>query len=411
MSSEFKHDKPWILKHIPKNSSEVVGQDNSMAVLKDFIQNFKQQKRKAAFLYGPPGSGKTVSVHVLAKELSLEIMELNASDFRNKDAISKILGSAANQMSLFAKGKVILVDEVDGISGTRDRGGLNEVAKIMATSAFPIVFTGEDPYDKKFKSLRKNCEVLEFQALDNKSVSEVLKRIAVLEQIEYEEIALQGISRRSGGDLRAAINDLQMLSVGSGKKKLVKEDLDSLSDREQKESIQEGLLKIFKTTDFNVAITALNQVPEGLDQVMLWVDENLPKEYEQPHEIAKAYDYLSKADIMNRRIRRWQHWRFLIYVNAYLSAGVAMAKDKKYKKFLEYKPTMRLLKIWQANMKYQKRKAIAEKIAEKTHTSKRRVIKDVLPYVQEMMKHSPELKSSFASEFDLDREEVAWMIK
>ena len=119
---------------------------------------------------------------------------------------------------------------------------------------------------------------------------------------------------------------------------------------------------------------------------MLWLDANLPEEYARPEDLARAYDALSKADVFQRRIRRWQHWRFLVYINALLTAGVAVAKDKKYEKFVQYKPTGRLLKIWWANQKSMKKKAIAEKIAHKTHSSKKDILKSTMPYLPLMFR-------------------------
>ncbi|MBW2999913.1 replication factor C large subunit, partial [Candidatus Woesearchaeota archaeon] len=141
-----------------------------------------------------------------------------------------------------------------------------------------------------------------------------------------------------------------------------------------------------------------------------WVDENLPKEYTNPQDLARAYDFISKADVMNRRIKRWQHWRFLVYINAYLSAGIAVSKDEKYKGFVSYTPTTRILKLWQAKMKYMKRTAIASKIAEKTHSSTKRAIKDTLPYLKPIFKNK-KLGSQLAEELDLNEEEFDWLKK
>jgi len=101
----------------------------------------------------------------------------------------------------------------------------------------------------------------------------------------------------------------------------------------------------------------------------------------------------------------------LIYVNALITAGVATAKDEKYKEFVKYAPTQRLLKIWRANMKYQKRKAIAEKIAIKTHTSIKDTIKSTFPYVQVMMRKDKAMKKELTEFFEFDKEEVSWMVK
>src|SRR3989338_2554395 len=104
----------WTKRYAPKNSSEVVGQEKALISLKSFISGYKKARKKAMILYGPPGCGKTSSVYAVASELNLKVIEINASDCRNKDAISTIIGAASKQMSLFARGKLILVDEIYG---------------------------------------------------------------------------------------------------------------------------------------------------------------------------------------------------------------------------------------------------------------------------------------------------------
>ena len=97
--------QPFTIKYQPKRTNEIIGQDNAIKKLKDFVVNFKKQRKNAALVYGPSGVGKTISVHVLANELDLEILEVNASDVRNSEQINSMIGSAIGQMSLFSKGK------------------------------------------------------------------------------------------------------------------------------------------------------------------------------------------------------------------------------------------------------------------------------------------------------------------
>jgi replication factor C large subunit len=402
--------KPWIQQYSPKNVKEVVGQGKAVAALKKFLVNFKQERKKGMLLYGPTGSGKTCSVYALARELDLEVVELNASDFRTGDQISSVVGNASKQMSLFAKGKVILVDEVDGVSGTRDRGGLPEIGRIIQETSFPLVLTACDPFDKKFSDLRKKAAMVEFEPLQYTAVYDILKRIADSEKVEYDEDALKSIARRCGGDARAGVNDLQMMSAGG---KITREQLDALSDRERREEITTALTKIFKTTDPIIARRSFDTVTEDLKQCLLWVDANVPKEYEKAADLARAYDFISKADVMNRRIMRMQHWRFLAYINDYLSAGVAVAKDEKYKKMVDYEQTQRLLKIYIANRKYQKRLAICEKIADKTHSSKKEVVKNTYPYVKAVFTkgHDKNMMDALVEEFELDKDEVGYLMR
>ena len=101
----------------------------------------------------------------------------------------------------------------------------------------------------------------------------------------------------------------------------------------------------------------------------------------------------------------------MTYINSYLTAGIATAKDEKYKKFVQYKPTGRILKLWWANQKNMKKKAICKRIAEKTHTSQKQVYKNVFPYFQVMFKNDKSLAKRLTEEFDLSVEEVEWLKK
>lgn len=400
---------PFTFKYQPKTSKEIIGQNEAIKKLKDFVVNFKKQKKNAALLYGPSGTGKTISAYVIAKELNLEILEVNASDVRNADQINSLLGSAIGQMSLFSKGKLILVDEIDGLSGTKDRGGLQAITKLIEKSSFPIVLTATNPWDYKFSNLKRRAEMIEFIPLDYLSIFEILKNICSKEKIRYEEEILKGLARRAGNDARAAINDLQTLSMEA--KELTKESLEELGERNKLDSMLNALVKIFKSTDPKVAITAFDTVEENLDQQLLWIDENLPREYTKPEDLAKAYDKLSKADVFNRRIRRWQHWRFLVYINALITAGIAVSKKEKYRHFVQYKPTGRLLKLWWAKQKAMKKKAIAEKIAEKTHTSTKQALKNTLPYMQIAFRKNKNFRQQLTEELDLSMEEAEWLRK
>ena len=363
--------QPLTRKYEPRTCKEIIGQDSSLKELQNFIINFKKQKKKAALIYGPSGTGKTCSVYALANDIGLEVYEVNASDFRNAEQINQKVGSAIKQHSLFSKGKIILVDEIDGLSGTRDRGGISAISQLIEETTFPIILTATNPWDDKFSRLRSRSTLVKFDHLAPECVFKILKHICVKEKLNVNDDNLKLLARRAGGDIRSAINDLQTLAS----KEITKEGVDELAERNRQDTIINALLKIFKTTDPKIAIDALENVDEDLNEVMLWIDENLPKEYEKPIDLARAYDKLSKADVFNRRIKRWQHWRFLVYVSALLTGGIALSKDEKYKKLVEYKRSGRILKMWWAKQKSMKKTAIAKNIADKTHTSKKEIIK------------------------------------
>ena len=132
--------------------------------MKEFILK-KKRIKKALIIFGGSGVGKTSSVHAIGKELGYEVFELNSSHFRNKDELQKTIGNASVQRSLLGMEKIILVDELEGLSGQKDRGAIASLIKIMQKSHFPVVITLEDPFEKKFSSLRTKCEIVKFNNL------------------------------------------------------------------------------------------------------------------------------------------------------------------------------------------------------------------------------------------------------
>lgn len=398
--------QPLVHKHKPKTTKDLFGQDDVLARLRNFILNFKKEKKNSALIYGPSGAGKTSSVYAISNEIGYEVIEVNASDMRNAEQINQKVGNAIKQQSLFAKGKIILVDEIDGLHGHEDRGGVQAIAKLIEDSPYPIILTATNPFDNKFSTLRSKSNLIEFKQLDYLSIFRILKKICEHEKIRYDEDVLKALSRRAGGDARAAINDLQTLA--HEKSELTKESLEELSGRNKLENIMAALNKIFKTTDLKIAISAFDNVREDLDEQLLWIDENLPKEYTNPADLASAYEMLSKADVFSRRIRRWQHYRFLIYINALITAGIASAKKEKYRHLAEYKPTGRILKLWWAKQKAAKKKEIAAKIAAKSHSSAKEILKSTMPYLPVMFKNK-EMRNNLIAQLDLNEEEVNWL--
>lgn len=391
-------------KYSPTKSSEIP--QTAVDELKKFLTD-KKNKKKAALIYGPTGSCKTSAVYALAKEMKYEVIEVNASDFRNTDQINSVIGNASKQMSLFCSGKIILIDEMDGIAGNEDRGGAIAVVEIINNTTFPVILTANDPWDKKFSSIRTKSKMIEFKELTYLSITNILKNICEKEGIKYEDETVKTLARKAGGDLRAAINDLQCFI---DEKEIKKENLEGIGDRNKIESIMNALMKILKGTDINTAVRAFDNTEENIDELFLWLEENISREYKNPDEIARAYDMLSIADVFRGRIRNQQHWRFLVYINNLLSAGVASAKDEKPKGFVQYQPTTRILKIWKSNMSNQKKKNIALKIAQNTHCSRRKTINSSFPYLKIILQKS-DYKSRLAKELKLDEEEIEWLKK
>ncbi len=356
--------KTFIEKYKPKSSDEI---PQNLKELEVSIKN-----KENCMAYGRTGSGKTASVYAIADELDLEVIEVNASDFRTKDEIEKIIGNASRQQSLFQKGKLLVIEEADCISGREDRGGASAILSILKESEFPVVITCNDPGNEKLKEIKKQVKLIEFPPVKISEITKILKKIAEKENIKAEEKDIAKIAANSNGDLRAAINDFQS--------SIIKKELILLLDsREQKSEIVHLLNAALKLKTFEASKSFENTDIE-LDEYSLWLDENLPLHIQDKNDLLKAYEMLSKADIMKGRIRRQQYWRLMYYQSLLLSSGISVSKSGVSKIPAGYKRPVRLLKIWQANIKNAKKKSIAEKIAKETHTSIKEVIKNFNAY-------------------------------
>jgi replication factor C large subunit len=120
-------------------------------------------------------------------------------------------------------------------------------------------------------------------------------------------------------------------------------------------------------------------------EIMLWLIETIPKEYEKPDEIAEAFDNISRADIFNGRIPHSQAWSLMSYSAELTALGTAMAKQEKYKKFTKYMPPTYLMRMGRTRMSRAMRKKVAGSIGEKLHCS-RKVVGEHYGYYRMMAK-------------------------
>ncbi len=184
----------WTEKYRPKKFEDIKGQE--LAIEK--INNF--------------GTGKTTLAHVTANETNSEIFELNASDLRNKAKLQEILKPAIEQKSLVKKNKIILVDEVDGISAV-DRGGLIELLTLIELTSFPIIITANDVWNRKLSPLRKKSELVQIKEIPYGKIKNVMIDILRKENKFIDNNILTKIAVNSKGDLRTRETKKQIFLV------------------------------------------------------------------------------------------------------------------------------------------------------------------------------------------------------
>ena len=171
----MRNDLLWVEKYRPKKIEDIVGNEEAKATFVEWLKGSKRKNKvkKSVLLYGPPGVGKTALVNAAAKEFGFTIIEMNASDTRSEKAINEIAKPATSYVALDAfsnqtanaKATLLFLDEVDGIAGNEDRGGVGAIIKIVEESLVPVVMAANDPDIDKLRPLKKLCVLIRFHEI------------------------------------------------------------------------------------------------------------------------------------------------------------------------------------------------------------------------------------------------------
>jgi len=400
----------WTVKHKPKSLDEIVGNKEAIQTFVEWIKSWDKgtPKKRAAFIFGPPGVGKTVTVEALAADFKMELVEKNASDYRTEEAINRFAGLASQYGSLFGGKRLILLDELDGLTGTADKGGVKAITDIVKVAQCPIVLIANNAYDPRFANLRNYCLLIEFKKPPASEVIKHLKRICLSEGIQADDDALKFIAQRSGGDVRSAVNDLQALA--QGKKKLTYEDVSWLGYRDRQDTIFNVLRMIIYARTCNSAKQAVDMADVDIDMLFEWIYENVPVHLTDPHDLARAMNALSMADVYRGRIRSTQDWSLTRYVIDYMAAGVAMARQNtKTHGFVPFKFPMRIQMLSRSKAERAIQLSIGQKIKRRCHISANRASKEILPYLKIIFRNNVDMAAGLAKWLDLDMEMIEYL--
>jgi replication factor C large subunit len=394
---------PFTQKYKPKNLKEFVNHKEAVDIFLKWVKGWKPGT-KALLFHGMPGTGKTSLLHAWAGESNFDFIELNASDWRSASQIQEVLGQSMKQSSLFKKSKIFLIDEIDGIAGRQDSGGVGAIIKIIKESKFPVVLTANDPWNQRLRALRNYCTLVEFRKVHVFDIERRLKEICEKEKIKCDKEILRQMAKRSEGDLRSAINDLETIS--QGKKEITVSDMEFLGFRERGTNIFEVLRNIFKVQTGLAAKLAINSADKDPEEIFWWIENNIAKEYENPEEISKAYDALSKADIFRKRISSRQNWRFRAYMIDLMTAGVATAKKEVYRKFTRYQYPSNIMLLGRTKGKRSAASEVIGKLSQQLHCSSKKIRSDYLPFLKIILKNKS-MRDSIATSFNLTKEDFS----
>ena len=390
---------PWVEKYRPKRLVDIVNQEKALEKVKAWVESWFHgiPKKKALLLAGPPGSGKTTTVYALANEYKFEVIELNASDERTFGKIERYL-NAAYTMDVFGRRrKLIFLDEADNIEAS----GAKEIAKLIDRARNPIIMSANRYWEVPLE-IRNKAEIVEYKRLGQRDILKALFRIVKAEGVFVPKEVLVEIAKRARGDLRAAINDLQnLVSGGTEDAELV------LAYRDVEKSIFEALGMIFASDNAKRAKMALMNLDNTPDEVLLWIEENIPYVYYKPEDIARAYEAISRADIYLGRATRTGNYGLWKYAIDMMTAGVAVSGVKK-KGFIRFYPPKTLKMLRDTKEERSIRESIVRKIMKEMHMSKLEAI-ETMQIFETIFANNPDVAAHIAVFLDLGDKEIEFL--
>jgi replication factor C large subunit len=400
---------PWTRKYRPSTLSQVIGNKKAISKVLNWLEKWNNpafrkntRSKKGVLLHGPPGIGKTVTVESIANDYNYALIEMNASDFRSAKQIKKGIARSIGYHSLdetLYKGtkRMFLFDEVDGISGRDDRGGVGAIVQILKKTWSPVFLTANDIYHPRLRNLRQHCVQIGFQKVAEEEIITFLREICKREGITAETAALFSIVQNAAGDVRVAINDLQMM--GEGKNRLRPEDI-VVSSRNERIITFEALRRFFSAKTWNEAKQSIDEAAIDYEIFMLCVHESLPYQFKNPHDLAVVYNVLSKANIFLANARKQRAWKLMRYFFDLLT-GIPFLRTHGWPSNL-VRFSQKLTAMSRSRVHRQRRSEMGQLIGEKCHLSSKNAIRTMVPYLKGIFSANPEYGASIAQWLELD---------
>lgn len=226
-----------------------------------------------------------------------------------------------------------------------------------------------------------------------------LKEIAVAEGINADEKVLLKIAEQSGGDMRAAINDLDSLgkNIAMGDEKLV-------GSRDTEASIFEALSKLYTSNTIDVRKEFFN-IDKKPDELLLWIDENTPKAY-KGKDLLNSMNLISKSDIYLKRALNTRNYSMWKYASDLMTGGVSVAgiTDSRY---IPFSPPKYFQVLGSSKKARETNNVILDKIGKKCHCS-RKIARSYLPTIA-ILFLNPRKGALIANFFEFDMEEIKFI--
>jgi len=375
----------WSEKYRPQNIFDMVGNEDAR---KQFVEWFGKWKKgtKPLLLIGPPGIGKTTMCFLAGKQFGYDMISLNASDVRNKKNIQEILTPVLGNQTVLGE-PMIFIDEVDGIHGRSDFGGVEALINILKEPTVPIVLAGNYDSSDKMKKIKKVVKTLQISPLSPRFLKLYLNMILEEEKAKINPGRLIKLITDSKGDIRSMINSAQALVTGFEPN--TEKSFESLN-------VEDGLNAFFKSQSLDEARVVLFSLRiDPREKINAFyssiITSNLSSE-----EMSKSLETISKADLLFGKIMKTQNWRLLRYLDSILLSLYEKDSPVRYTQYNLSWPLLNRLR-WDGT----KIKAIGSTLSKKLHVSNSTFATFFFPLILTLKKNN-----SIELEFEKTYEEL-----
>lgn len=271
--------KPLADRIRPQSLDEIVGQKHLLAVgkpLRNIIENAEDVPNM--IFYGPSGVGKSTVASYIAKRTNKLLKKLNGTTASTAD-----IKQLVSELDTFGgmNGILLYLDEIQYFNKKQQQTLLEYLENGSITL---IASTTENPYFYVYNAILSRCTVFEFKTVDSDEVEKAVRRgfelIADDEQIKInaDDDAVKYISTACGGDVRKALNAVELCTIATmptdGVRNITLETAKQLTQRsamrydkdgDQHYDAMSALQKSMRGSDANAAVYYLARLLEGGD--------------------------------------------------------------------------------------------------------------------------------------------------
>ncbi|HKH85637.1 MAG TPA: AAA family ATPase [Nitrososphaera sp.] len=377
----------WSEKHRPRTVQEMVGNEDARLIAIKWVAGWVSGSRPL-LLVGPPGTGKTTLVHTLASQLDYDVIEMNASDVRNKDALqARITPVFQNTSNLIGKKIMLFLDEVDGISGREDTGGLDTIINLIKEPTVPVIMAANKK-SLKIMKLAKACKIVEFSPVPPRLLLLLLEYVLKSEGVKLGSDDKTSIIDNSRGDIRSMLNSAQSRAAGYStvsNKDIIDVDIaDAINGYFIADSLNEAM-QIITRADLAYPDPRYRMMSpeERRKDILAALFSSIVSSQMEKHDLALLLDVLSRADMIVGRANALRQWHLLKYVNGLIATGLYAKSREKGIKYHQYPMPWPVMGPIFARS--QSTKKILDELALALHISRSSAGLFVLPYFIRVM--------------------------